>query len=151
MENELGQTSQEIMANTLGGEMDRYWTRFNIFAAVQVGAVIGVVSSLAILLANPGIFRFVLLFLLWFSITGSIAVLRGHDLQRSIVLAMAELEQSLPEGQRLLALTRKHFRLPTFISNYACSTFAIFCCVCWAADWLWLECNGYSGIVVPKP
>jgi uncharacterized membrane protein YhaH (DUF805 family) len=150
METEVDQTSQQIMADTLNSEMDRYWTRFNIFAAVQVGAVVGVLSTLAVLLENPTIFRFVLLFLVWFSVTGALAVLRGHDLQRSLVLALAELEESLPESQRLLARTRKHFRMPTFISNYACSVFAIFC-VCWALAWLWLEWKGYAGILIPKP
>jgi uncharacterized membrane protein len=151
METQMDQTSQQIMVDTLSGEMDRYWTRFNIFAAVQVGAVVGVLSSLAILLANPSVFRLIFVFLLWFSITGPIAVFRGHDLQRSIVLALAEVEQSLPEGQRLLALCRKHFRMPTFISNYACSAFTVFCCVCWAAAWLWLELKGYTGVMIPKP
>lgn len=150
METEMDLTSQQILADALSNEMNRYWIRFNIFAAVQVGAVVGIVSNIEVLLTSRGIFRLVFIFLLWFSVTWAIAVLRGHDLQRSIVLALLEVEQSFPEGQRLLTLCQKCFRMPTFLSNYACSIFAVFSCVCWAVVWLWLEVKGYNGIVIPK-
>lgn len=149
MGKEVDQTSQQIMVATLSSEMDRYWTRFNIFAAVQVGAVVGVVTSMQVLLENPSVSRFVFLFLLWFSVTGAIAVHRGHDLQRSIVLALIEVELLLPIEQRLFALCSKHFRMPMFLSNYACSAFAFFCCVCWVVAWIWLELAGYKGIIIP--
>jgi hypothetical protein len=150
MEIDADRTSQKIMAETLFSEMDRYWTRFNIFAAVQVGALVGVVNSLTVLLTNPSLFRFVFVFLLWFSVTGAIAVFRGHDLQRSIILVVVEVEQLLPEEQRLFSLCRKHFHTPTFMANIACSVFAVFCCGCWALAWLWLELGGYTGLVIPK-
>jgi hypothetical protein len=143
-------TSQELLITALGAEMDRYWTRFNIFAAVQVGAVVGVVNGIEVLSANPGLFRFVLVFLILFSMTGVVTVIRGHDLQRAVVCALDEVERSLPEEHRLLALTRKHFRMPTFLSNHICSVFAVFCSLCWLAAWVFLEVRGYGWMTLPR-
>ncbi|MFG1690711.1 hypothetical protein ACGF5M_00915 [Gemmatimonadota bacterium] len=129
--------------------MDRYWTRFNIFAAVQIGALVGIVNGASFLAANPNISRLVLAFLLLFSITGAVNIVRGHDLQRSFVLALGETERDLPERERLLHLTSSFFRLPTFVGNYTCSMFAVACCVLWVGALVWFELGGGAKLVLP--
>ena len=141
--------SQEILADALRSEMDRYWTRFNIFAAVQVGAVIGLLSIIQILLLNRILLLSVLGLIITFSITGAISILRGHDLQRSIVYALAEVENSLPKSDRILEICRKHMRFPLFIGNHTCSFFAITCCFFWIMALVLVVVDGYSGIVLP--
>lgn len=146
----MDRTNQELIATLLAGEMDRYWTRFNIFAVVQVGAIIGILTEINFLLLNTMVFRCVLLILLLFSITGAIAIFRGHDLQRSFVLTLKDIEKTLPKDQQLLEAILSHMRMPTFISNYTCSAFGVLCCILWVIAWIWLEVNKFSGLSIPK-
>lgn len=142
------QDQQELLINTLNAEMDRYWTRFNIFTAVQVGAIIGVVNTISLLTQNPLLFRFVFLFLIAFSVTGTISVLRGHDLQRGLVLTLLHVESMMSKEFRLLELLKRKWRFPTFLSNYSCSIFSMLCCCSWISAWIWLEYVGFSSIIV---
>jgi len=145
----MERTSQEMLADMLNSEIDRYWTRFNIFAAVQLGAFVGLFNTMHVLLVNQMAFRFILVLLIWFSVTGVIAVIRGLDLQRSLVLALGEVEQNLPKHQRLMSMTSKYSRVPIFLTNHSCTIFCILCCLGWIAAWIWLEWTHFSAIALP--
>jgi hypothetical protein len=145
----MSKLQQEIIIDTLNAEMDRYWTRFNIFTAVQIGALLGVLNSLQLLILNPLLFRFIFIFLVAFSLTGVVSVLRGHDLQRGLVLTLSLIEKDLVKEHRLLFMLKRNWRFPTFLSNYSCSFFAILCCCAWILAWAWLEFNHYASIIVP--
>jgi hypothetical protein len=140
---------RQMLVDSFNAEMDRYWTRFNIFSAVQVGAVVGLVNALNLLLLNWWLFRLCLLFVFVFSVTGVLNALRGHDLQRAIVRVLIGTETELPVDQQLLTNVTKQSRYPAFFGNHVCTAFSIFCCVAWLFSWLLLEYTSYAAITLP--
>lgn len=140
---------RELIVSSLNSEMNRFWTRFNVFAGVQVGGLLGVVHAARILLANIMMFRFVLVVLVLFSTVGSIAIFRGHDLQRALVKTLAEAEGSLAKEKRLFGRVVGNMRMPLYTCNIACCAFGVICVLLWVAGWVWLEKTGFA-ICVPK-
>ena len=132
-----------LIVSSLNNEMNRFWTRFNIFAGVQVGALLGVVHAAKVLLANLIVFRAVLVLLVAFSLTGAIAIFRGHDLQRALVKTLYQLEDSLPKENRLFEHIVANMRTPLYTCNIACCVFGVVCVLLWVAGWVWLEKMGF--------
>ena len=136
--------TRELAISMINNEMNRFWTRFNIFGAVQVGAVVGIASSAQFLLANKPILRGVFLLVTAFSISGSIAIFRGFDLQKSLVEALFDLEQSFPEQDRIAGIMGRHQMLPWYTSSITCSLFGLLCSLFWIIGWIWLEVSGFQ-------
>jgi hypothetical protein len=140
---------QELMATVLSGEIDRFWTRFNIFAAVQVGAVVGILAQWQVISHCSAILRGTFMMLIVFSITGIIVMLRGFDVQRSFVLTLQQVEMNIPEDDRLFAISVRTMRFPLFTTNIVCLSFGIFSLVLWIVCWAWIECSGIPQIPSP--
>ena len=139
----------ELLISTLNSEMSRFWTRFNIFGAVQVAAAVALIANAEFLKLNVAISRALLTLLLTFSVVGAIAIFRGYDLQRSIVLTLSEIEQDQPEADRLLAMTHRNMRCPLYFSNITCIVFGFLCSLFWLVGWIALEVIGFQ-ISIPK-
>jgi hypothetical protein len=134
----------ELIFSLINEEMNRFWTRFNIFGAVQVGAVIGIASAAQFFFNNLALLRSVFVLLIAFPISGSIAILRGYDLQRVWVPTLDELEKSNPEGERVLAKAKRNQRLPMYLSSITCSIFGMLCTLFWILGWVMLELTNFN-------
>jgi hypothetical protein len=123
----------------LDGEMERFWTRFNIFAAVQVGALIGLASEAQFFLCNRPVLRFALVLIISFSVVGLLSTWRGHDLQRGIVSALQDIERSFPPHAQIVAKIRSGTRLPLHFGSRVGLAFNAGAIILWLIAWLWLE------------
>lgn len=123
----------------LNSEMERFWTRFNIFAAVQVGALIGLASEARFFLDNRPVLRFALVFIIAFSAVGFLSTWRGNDLQRGIVSALLKIESSLPPDDRIVARIRAGTKLPLHFGSRVVLSFSLASILLWVMAWLWLE------------
>ena len=145
----MSKKNSEIIISTLNNEMNRFWTRFNIFAAVQVGTVIGVISNIEFLCSNLIIFRFVFILFISFSVVGAVAIFRGFDLQKALVKTLIQVEKDLPANFQLFRIMHSHMKFPLYISNIACSIFATLYCLFWIFGWIYCEVIKFS-INIPK-
>jgi len=141
----------QFLSGLLDSEMDRFWTRFNIFAAVQIGAFIGLLSNAKLLKQNKQATRAALVLILVFSVVGVIVTYRGFDLQHSMVKSLKELESQAPADARVAEYVLKNTRMPVHTNTYVCIGFACFCIGFWGFVFCWLECrDGYAKITIPK-
>lgn len=145
----MEEVEKELIVSSLNSEMNRFWTRFNVFAGVQIGGLLGVVHAARMLLANVMVFRVVLLVLVLFSAVGAIAIFRGHDLQRALVKTLAEVESSLAKEKRLFELILRNMKMPLYTCNIACCAFGVICVLLWMVGWIWLEKIGFA-ICIPE-
>ena len=123
--------THKLLADALNAEMNRFWTRFNIFSAVQIGAVVGLLLNADKIAANPAFTQWGAVLILGWSITGTVTTLRGYDLQRGLVLTLINFERALPPQAQYTTLVLKHSRFPRFITTYTCIAFSFLCVIFW--------------------
>lgn len=136
--------ARELIVSLINEEMSRFWTRFNIFGAVQVGTIIGIASAAQFLFNNVTILRGVFILVIAFSVSGSIAIFRGFDLQRSFVKTLFDIEKTFPKGDRMASIMGGHQMFPWYTSSFTCSLFGVLCTLFWIIGWVWLEARDFQ-------
>ena len=140
----MNENSREHLVTLLNDEMNRFWTRFNIFSIVQVGALLSLANAAKFLVANIMLFRSALLLLVVFSISGTTAFVRGFDLQQSFTKNLIRMETSLPKQERIISTTQRYQRLPSYTNTVTCSLFGVICSLLWVIGWIWLELTDFK-------
>lgn len=122
----------ELIIGVFQNEGGRFWTRFNIFTAIELGGLAAVLSNLAVLASNPCIFRYVLVFLFLLSLAITLISCRGVMSARLIFRLLKHIESTSKSLVSITDFVRKNDRLPQYV-NYL---IAICVCVLFSASWL---------------
>jgi hypothetical protein len=138
----MSDQAYDHLLSLLDSEMERFWTRFNIFAAVQVGALIGLASEARLFIDNPPMLHFAFFLLIGFSVVGFLSTWRGLDLQRGIVSALQSIEDALPSDSRVVAMIKSGTRLRTHFGTMVGMGFSVFSILLWVVAWIWLVFSG---------
>ena len=119
--------------------MNRFWTKFYIFSAIHIGALVGFMTNAKFLVANIVIFGSSLILMIIFSIVGVISIFRGYDLQQTYMDSLKEIEKSLEKNERLIELVVRFMKLPPFLNTIIIISFTILICIFWVSGLVYLE------------
>jgi hypothetical protein len=125
------QEATKLLVSLLDNEMSRFWTRFNIFGAVQIGAIMATVSNMKILKMYRKLFRVILWALFFFSLVGVIALLRSFDLQRAYVETLSSIESNWPVQNQFVSQLFTNTFLPKYLNILCCILLGVFFCIFW--------------------
>ena len=142
------QKQYELVIGVYQDETGRFWTRFNIFVGIQFAGLIGILSNLKALKANPDIFRYVLLICALLSVLVIIICFRGVSSARMLLKLIAHIESKSKELLPLTDLIRQFDPLPQYV-NFIIAILISFLLSCgWWASIIYLENIGYQ-IAIP--
>jgi hypothetical protein len=128
----------KLLIDFLDSEMSRFWTRFNIFAGIQIAAAIGMIQYGKLSRKKKIFTRGALLLMVSISLIGALAIYRGHDLQRALVDRIQALEEK-SASQPVVRPVLDDTMLPHNLVTCLCVVFAVICLIYWIVVWRRLE------------
>ena len=143
------QKQYELVVGVYQTESGRFWTRFNIFTAIELAGIFGVLSNIKMLAANSSIFRCVMLFFCLLSLLVIIIAARGIQSHRMLIRMIAYVESKSKELLPLVELTRTLDRLPQYVNFIVAVIISVLFSIAWWGALIYLEVTNYY-IVVPK-
>jgi uncharacterized membrane protein (UPF0182 family) len=143
------QKQYELVVGVYQTESSAFWTRFNIFTAIEFAGILGLLSNLKLLAANPVIFRCVMVFFCLLSVLVIIIAVRGIQSSRMLLHMIAHVEARSMELLPLVQLTKTLDRLPQYVNFIIAVIIAILFSMAWMGALIFFEVTNYN-IVVPK-
>jgi len=143
------QKQYELVVGVYQTESGNFWIRFNIFTAIELAGILGVLSNLKMLTTNSSIFRFVMFFFCLLSLLVIIIAVRGIQSNRMLIRMIAYLESQSKELLPLVELTRTLDRLPQYVNFVVAVLISVLFSIAWWVALIYLEVTNYH-IVVPK-
>jgi len=121
----------EVYIATLNSELDRFWSRFNAFSAIQVVAVVGLLLAFDQVQIHPHTARAANMLLFLWSVTGALIIWRSVEIQQRLFTAIVAAEAALPDDVNLFRAALKATHAPQQFILRACFSFSLVCCVFW--------------------
>jgi hypothetical protein len=121
----------EVYITTLNSELDRFWSRFNIFSAIQILAILALMLAFDKLQIHPDTARAAIMVLFLWSLTGTLVIWHSIEIQQRLVTAIVAAETNLPDD---VSLFREALQASTPAQNFimrACFSFAVVCSFFW--------------------
>ena len=143
------QKQYELVVGVYQTESGAFWTRFNIFTAIEFAGILGVLSNLKILAANSSIFRCVMLLFCLLSVLFVVIAARGIQSTRMLLRMIAYVESKSKELLPLVELTKTLDRLPQYVNFIVAVVISVLFSIAWWVALIYLEITSYY-IVVPK-
>lgn len=139
----------KLLFAAFNDEISRFWSRFNILVGIQMGGFIGVLASVRILVANPGLFRLSLALMTLYSFATAVITVRGHLMHEALLQALAMMEADSGGEIQLLGLARRSSRVPFGLNQIVGICIASIFFICWLSFLIMAEVINY-GFAVPK-
>ncbi|MBK1632231.1 hypothetical protein CKO31_16090 [Thiohalocapsa halophila] len=121
----------EVYITTLNSELDRFWSRFNVFSAIQILAILALMLAFDKVQIHPDTARAANMVLFLFSLTGALIIWQSIEIQQRLVTAIVAAETNLPDD---VGLFREALQASSPAQNFimrACFSFAVVCAVFW--------------------
>lgn len=122
----------EVYIATLNSELDRFWSRFNIYSAVQILAIVGLILAFDKLQIHPETAQAATMVLFLWSLTGTLIIWRSMEIQQRLITAIVNAETSLPEDVGLFREALQASNPAQFFILRVCFSFSVVCSVFWA-------------------
>jgi len=121
----------EIYIHTINSELDRFWSRFNVYAAIEILAVIALVLAFDKVQIHPHTARAANMVIFLWSVTGSLMIWQSMDIQRRLVKAIVAAESNLPDDVGLFREALQSVSSAQFFIFRACFSFSVVCSIFW--------------------
>ncbi len=121
----------EVYIATLNSELDRFWSRFNLFAGIQVVAVVGLLLAFDQVQIHPHTARAANMLLFLWSLTGAVIIWRSAEIQQRLATAIVAAETALPDDVSLFREALKATQAPQMFILRACFSFSLVCSMFW--------------------
>ena len=121
----------EIYIGTINSELDRFWSRFNVYAAIEILAVIALMLAFDKVQIHPHTARTANMVVFLWSVTGSLIIWRSMEIQRRLVTAIVAAEANLPEDVGLFREALQSVSPAQFFMFRACFSFSVVCSLFW--------------------
>lgn len=138
------QKQYELAINVHQNETGRFWTRMNIFFGIQFVGIIGILSNLKILLANPDIFRYLMIFCCVLSSLVVIIAVRGISSANMLLKMIEDIENQSKELIPMVGRIREHNKLPQFVNFIVAAVITFLFSILWWSTLIYLESKCYS-------
>jgi hypothetical protein len=129
------------------GEVSRFWSRFNILMGIQMGAFIGILASLKMLVANPSLFRLSLLLMTLYSFATAVIAIRGHLMHEAVLRTLSIMESNSDGELKLLALGRKSSGVPVGLNQNVGACIACIFIIVWLSLFIMAKIHKYQLMV----
>lgn len=121
----------EIYIMTLNAELDRFWSRFNVYVIVQALAVGVLMLAFDKVQIHPHTARAANMVLFLWSLTGLLIIWRSVEIQQRLVRAIIVAETSLPDDVGLFREALQATAPAQLFMLRACFSFSLVCSVFW--------------------
>ncbi|MCG6941775.1 MAG: hypothetical protein LJE69_11070 [Thiohalocapsa sp.] len=121
----------EVYIATLNSELDRFWSRFNVYASIQALAVVALMLAFDKVQIHPHTARAANMVLFLWSITGALIIWRSVEIHQRLVMAIVTAETSLPDDVRLFREALQSTNPAQLFILRACFSFSLVCSVFW--------------------
>lgn len=121
----------EVYIGTINAELDRFWSRFNVYAAIQILAVVALMLAFDKVQIHPHTARAANMLVFLWSVTGSLIIWQSTEIHRRLVTAIVTAEASLPEDVGLFREALKSVSAAQFFIFRACFSFSVACSLFW--------------------
>jgi hypothetical protein len=121
----------EVYIATLNSEQDRFWSRFNWYAAIEILAVVALMLAFDKVQIHPDTARAANMVVFLWSVTGSLIILRSIEVHRRLVTAIVAAEANLPDD---VGLFREALQAVSAAQSFifrACFSFSVVCSIFW--------------------
>jgi hypothetical protein len=121
----------EIYIATLNSELDRFWSRFNVFSAIQILAVVAMMLAFDKLQIHPHTARAANMLLFLWSVAGALIIWRSREIHQRLVTAIVAAEVSLPDDVGLFRVALQATVPAQLFIVHVCFSFSLACSVFW--------------------
>jgi len=142
----------KLVFEAFNGEMNRFWLRFNVLTGLEVVAFYAFLKLDPLLTKEPLVFRFMLLFMVFFSILVFLIVWRAQDVYKILALLLVEIEEE-SEGKYFLISASKRLgeehNIPSFkkpMAMYFASMISFIISIFWIFALLYVVMNPVNPI-----
>jgi len=121
----------EVYIATLNAELDRFWSRFNTYAAIEILAVVALMLAFDKVQIHPHTARAANMLLFLWSLTGSLIIWRSIEIHQRLVKAIVTAETNLPDDVGLFREALQATNPAQMFMLRACFSFSLVCSVFW--------------------
>jgi hypothetical protein len=121
----------EVYIATLNAELDRFWSRFNAYAAIEILAVVALMLAFDKVQIHPHTARAANMLLFLWSLTGSLIIWRSIEIHQRLVKAIVTAETNLPDDVGLFREALQATNPAQMFMLRACFSFSLVCSVFW--------------------
>ena len=121
----------EVYIGTINSELDRFWMRFNAYAAIEILAVIALMLAFDKVQIHPHTARAANMVVFLWSVTGSLIIWQSMEIQRRLVTAIVAAEANLPDDVGLFREALQSVTPAQFFIFRACFSFSVVCSIFW--------------------
>jgi len=121
----------EVYIGTINSELDRFWARFNVYAAIEILAVIALMLAFDKVQIHPHTARAANMVVFLWSVTGSLIIWQSMEIQRRLVTAIVAAEANLPDDVGLFREALQSVTPAQFFIFRACFSFSVVCSIFW--------------------
>jgi hypothetical protein len=121
----------EVYIATLNSELDRFWSRFNVYSASQILAIAVLMLAFDKLQIHPETARAANMVLFLWSLTGVLIVWQSIEIHQRLITAIVAAETNLPDDVGLFREALQASSPAQFFILRACFSFSVVCSVFW--------------------
>jgi hypothetical protein len=121
----------QIYIQSLDSELNRFWTRFNVFSSMQALTISALFLAFEQLQIHPATAQAAVMVLFLWSVTGTVIIFRSIEVQRRMVRAIISAETNLADDVSLFRAALKGTNPAQFFMLRTCFSFGVVCCVFW--------------------
>ena len=121
----------EVYIGTINSELDRFWSRFNVYAAIEILAVVALMLAFDKVQIHPHTARAANMVVFLWSVTGSLIIWQSMEIQRRLVTAIVAAEANLPDDVGLFREALQSVTPAQFFIFRACFSFSVVCSIFW--------------------
>ncbi|MCF7983626.1 MAG: hypothetical protein K9L70_04430 [Thiohalocapsa sp.] len=121
----------EVYIGTINAELDRFWSRFNVYASIQILAVVALMLAFDKVQIHPHTARAANMLVFLWSVTGSLIIWQSTEIHRRLVTAIVAAEENLPDDVGLFREALKSVSAAQFFIFRACFSFSVTCSLFW--------------------
>jgi hypothetical protein len=121
----------EVYIGTINSELDRFWMRFNVYAAIEILAVIALMLAFDKVQIHPHTARAANMVVFLWSVTGSLIIWQSMEIQRRLITAIVAAESNLPDDVGLFREALQSVSPAHFFIFRACFSFSVVCSIFW--------------------
>jgi hypothetical protein len=121
----------EVYIATINAEQDRFWSRFNWYAAIEILAVVALMLAFDKVQIHPHTARAANMVVFLWSVTGSLIIWRSMEIQRRLVTAIVAAESNLPDDVGLFREALQSVSSAQSFIFRACFSFSVVCSIFW--------------------
>lgn len=143
------QKQYELAVGIYQTESAAFWTRFNIFTAIELAGFFGLLSNMKLLVHNLCVFRFMMVFFCLLSVLVIIIAVRGIQSSRMLLHMIAYVEGESTDLLSLMTFMKKYDRMPQYVNFIIAAIIAVLFSIVWWVALIFFEVTNYN-IVVPN-